>query len=62
MKIFVCGAYYVSFQKRLCKKYMAFKSQFQMMIVALDLALHISSTLDFSFAKYLFKICYYKVC
>ena len=57
-RFFVCGAYYVSFQERLCEKNMALKSQFQMMIVALDLALHISSTLDFSFAKYLFKICY----
>ena len=30
---------------------MAFKDQFQMMIVALDLALRISSTLDLSFVQ-----------
>ena len=37
---------------------MALKVSFQVMIVALDLALHISSKLDFSFVQVLFKICY----
>ena len=45
-QIFLWGAYYISYEKRLCKIKYGF--QFQMMIMALDLALHISSTLDFS--------------